>query len=64
MIQILFWVLLILWAILGHPWPNAPWPPWSGHIIIIALFVCLGLAVFGLGLEPRMLPQIDDADRL
>lgn len=50
-IQILFWVLLILYAILG-PW--APWsantPPWSSNIVIIVLFACLGLAVFGGGL--------------
>lgn len=50
-IQILFWVLLILWAILG-PW--APWsanaPAWSGHLVQVVLFVCLGLAVFGAGM--------------
>jgi hypothetical protein len=51
-IQILFWVLLILCFIVGPPWgawgPNVP--PWSSHIVYLVLFVCLGLAVFGSGL--------------
>ena len=53
MIEIIFWVLMVLWLVLGPPWPNAPWPPWSGHLIIFLLFVCLGIAVFGLGVHVR-----------
>jgi hypothetical protein len=51
MIEILFWVLLILWIVLGPPWPGAPWPAWSGNVILFLLFLCLGLAVFGLGIH-------------
>jgi hypothetical protein len=53
MIEILFWVLLILWIVL-RPWPGTPWAtwPWPDYIIQFLLFVCLGLAVFGFGLHP------------
>ncbi|HEY1430776.1 MAG TPA: hypothetical protein VGF39_03990 [Stellaceae bacterium] len=53
-IQILFWVLLILMFVIGPPW--GAWgdraPPWSAHVIYLVLFVCLGLAVFGRELLP------------
>jgi hypothetical protein len=54
MIEILFWVLMILSVVL-HPWPNSPvasWP-WAGGILQFLLFLCLGLAVFGFGLHTR-----------
>jgi hypothetical protein len=53
MIEILFWVLLILWIVL-RPWPGTPWAawPWPDYIIQFLLFVCLGLAVFGFGVHP------------
>jgi hypothetical protein len=42
---------LIIWAVLGPPW--GAWgdrtPAWSGHLVQIILFVCLGLAVFSGG---------------
>jgi hypothetical protein len=48
-VQILFWVLLIISFVLGPPW--GVWgqntPPWSAHVVYLVLFVCLGLAVFG-----------------
>jgi hypothetical protein len=51
-IQILFWVLLILSFVIGPPW--GAWgqhtPPWTPHVVYLVLFVCLGLAVFGSGL--------------
>lgn len=52
MIEILFWVFLII-AIIFRPWPNAPWAgaPWATDIIHVLLFILLGLAVFGFGLH-------------
>lgn len=49
MIQILFWVFLVLYAIL-RPWPGSPWSSWGwpGSILEVVLFVLLGIAVFGL----------------
>jgi hypothetical protein len=50
-IQILFWVLLILCFIVGPPW--GAWgqaaPAWSPHVVYLVLFICLGLAVFSGG---------------
>jgi hypothetical protein len=48
-VQILFWVLLIIWVAIGPPW--GAWgdraPVWSSHLVMVILFVCLGLVVFG-----------------
>jgi hypothetical protein len=52
MIEIVFWVLVILRVVLGPYWPNAPWPSWSANIIDVLLFICIGLAIFGFGLRP------------
>jgi hypothetical protein len=51
-IQILFWVFLVLWIVL-RPWPGAPWSnyTWAGDIIAILLFILLGIAVFGFQLR-------------
>jgi hypothetical protein len=54
MIEILFWVLMVLWLVL-RPWPGSPvagWP-WAGDAMAFLLFLCLGLAVFGFGLHQR-----------
>jgi hypothetical protein len=49
MISILFWVFLVLYAILW-PWPGTPWGqyPWPSRVMAIILFALLGVAVFGL----------------
>jgi len=53
MIEILFWVLLVLFIL--QPWPGAPWAswPWGSVLIPFLLFVVLGLAVFGVGFHTR-----------
>ncbi len=56
MIVILFWVLMVLWVIHGPPWPGSPWAGWplGSAIIPFLLFLCLGIAVFGFGLNARL----------
>jgi hypothetical protein len=49
-VQILFWVLLIVSFIFTWPGAAGHFPPWSAHVIYLVLFVCLGLATFGGGL--------------
>jgi hypothetical protein len=48
-VQILFWILLILAVVIGPPW--GAWgeraPNWSNHIVYIILFACLGFTVYG-----------------
>jgi len=57
MIEILFWVFLIL-AVIGLPWPGAPWGqwPWGNNVVIILLILLLGIAVFGFGLHRIAVP--------
>jgi hypothetical protein len=44
-----FWVIVLVWIIVGIPWPfyPAPWPVWPGHLIELLLFILLGWRVFG-----------------
>jgi hypothetical protein len=44
-----FWVIVLVWIIIGIPWPfyPAPWPAWPGHLIELLLFVLLGWRIFG-----------------
>lgn len=48
MLKIIFWVLLIIWAVGGFFWRENP--KWSGggsSILLIVLFGILGLYTFG-----------------
>lgn len=42
-----FWILMLLWAVLRWPWPGAPWPAWSGDVLLFILFLLLGWHEFG-----------------
>jgi hypothetical protein len=44
---LLFWILMLLWLVLGPPWPGVPWPAWPGHVILFVLFLVLGWKEFG-----------------
>jgi hypothetical protein len=45
---IAFWILMLLWLVLGPPWPfMAGWPAWPGHIILFLLLLVLGWHAFG-----------------
>ena len=45
--NLLFWILMLLWLILGPPWPGVPWGAWPGHVILFVLFLVLGWKLFG-----------------
>lgn len=44
---IAFWVLMLLWLVLGlwHSWPN--WPIVGGNLLLFLLILLLGWKVFG-----------------
>lgn len=44
--MILFWLLMIIWLILGPDW-KAGWPAVGGRLLEWVLFALLGFAVFG-----------------
>lgn len=52
--SLLFWVVLLFWALLGlagasHGWPaiKAQWQPVSWSLILFVLILLLGWATFG-----------------
>ena len=52
-LQLLFWILMLLWLVFGF-WagytPGQPYPPfkaWGGNLLLFLLFVVLGWQVFG-----------------
>lgn len=54
MVEIIFWVLMVLWVVLRVPNVSTQWGPWPGTILEFLLFLCLGLSVFGLGLRAHL----------
>jgi hypothetical protein len=49
-IAFLFWLLYILWVILGFPWPSPPPPayrPYGSWLLWAILIFLLGWRVFG-----------------
>ena len=50
MLEILFWVLLIL-TVIGAFVPESPWISRGRGIVILILIAILGYAVFGLNLH-------------
>jgi hypothetical protein len=48
----LFWILMILWAIFGFAWNTNPgimggWGAWGNWLLLFVLFGLLGWKVFG-----------------
>lgn len=53
-IGFVFWLLMLLWLILGFVWywprgapPPTAYPAIGGHVLIFVLFLLLGIAIFG-----------------
>jgi len=53
-IGLVFWILMLLWLILGVYWnwpaggPQGPnYPVWGGNILLFILLLLLGWGVFG-----------------
>jgi hypothetical protein len=48
-IGLAFWIIMLLWLIVGVPWPWWPsaWPGWPGHVLLFILFLLLGWHAFG-----------------
>jgi len=51
-LSVLFWLLMILWLILGVAWPAWKCPPEArvghvGGVLLFAVIACLGWRVFG-----------------
>lgn len=52
-IGVLFWVVFVIWLVLGFSWhwpnPNTPgyWRPFGGHLLLVALIFLIGWKLFG-----------------
>jgi len=44
---LMFWILMLLWLVLGlwHAWPN--WPVVGSNLLLFLLFLVLGWKTFG-----------------
>lgn len=45
-----FWVLMLLWLVLGAPWKN--WKAQGQNTVLLILLILLGWRVFGPPLHP------------
>jgi len=48
--SILFWVLMIIWALfygVGYRFPDQPWARGGGYFLTFVLFVIIGWKLFG-----------------
>jgi hypothetical protein len=49
-IGMIFWMLMIIWALFGLWWnsnPGAAWGQWGNHLLLFVLFFILGWHAFG-----------------